>query len=322
MPSKDTPSNTTRSCALISTFPPSPFPAVVADIKAPLVTSREPVSIVTPPASPTAPVATELAAELEKPFDAPSNTTLSFAVIFTLPAFPVPSVLADITAPLVTSREPVSIVTPPAFPSASFWTELNAALGKPFDAPSNTILSCAVISTLPAFPLPKVSADITAPLVTSREPVVIFISPASPTAVDSTKLNAPLRCLPSEDILSNTIVSCAVISTLPAFPFPWVLTDISPPLVTVREPVLIVTFPASPSAPTLNMLDISLGKLFDTPSSTIFSAVIFTLPPFPLPRRSEDINAPSLIVRELVLIVTSPASPSPTGVTILYAPLR
>ena len=44
------------------------------------------------------------------------------------------------------------------------------------------------------------------------------------------------------------MVFLAVISTEPALPRPNVLAETSPPLVRVREPVVILTPPASPSA--------------------------------------------------------------------------
>ena len=109
-------------------LPPSPFPFVLASITAPLVTSREPAVIFISPASPTAFGVTRLNAALDRLFVLPSNTTLSSAVIFTLPAFPFPWVLAFITAPLVTSREPVSIVISPAFPVPCGATRLDTLL--------------------------------------------------------------------------------------------------------------------------------------------------------------------------------------------------
>ena len=92
------------------------------------------------------------------------------------------------------------------------------------DTPSNTTLSCAIILTLPAFPVPLVLADICVPLVTVREPVLILISPALPLPTVSTVI------LPSPVI---SIVSGALILILPPLPIDVVEAEIKPSLVKV-----------------------------------------------------------------------------------------
>ena len=139
----------------------------------------------TPPAFPTALDSTWLNAPLVNPFlFDPSNLTKPVALIFTLPASPCPNVPTLIRAPLVSSREPVVMDTPPAFPTALDSTWLNAPLVNPFlFDPSNLTKPVALIITLPALPSPLVLASSMAPLVSSSDSVVMDTPPACPFLV-------------------------------------------------------------------------------------------------------------------------------------------
>ena len=78
---------------------------------------------------------------------------VSLAVISTNPAFPLPRVLELTSPPLVTEREPVSIMTLPAFPDTSAATPPETKLGRAAElSPSIEIVSLALISIDPAFP--------------------------------------------------------------------------------------------------------------------------------------------------------------------------
>ena len=137
-----------------------------------------------------------------------------------LPASPSALVRARTRLPLVTSREPVVMVTFPPLPIVPGCTSLNAPVKSP-SFPSNLTQSLVLMVTLPAFPSPKVLTPILAPLVTSRESAVMDTFPALPTASGFiTSLNAPLKVNVSLKTLSpsNLTQSLALMVTLPASP--------------------------------------------------------------------------------------------------------
>ena len=145
------------------------------------------------------------------------------------------------------------MVTPPAFPTAPELTLVRTPVN-PTKSPVNptkssppsiVMVSLAVILTEPAFPSPEVSVSISPPLLRIRVPVLIMISPASPTASELTSLVTSLSS-PLESTPSIVIVLLAIILIKPAFPSPEVSLLISPPLLRVRVPVSMVTSPASP----------------------------------------------------------------------------
>ena len=80
-------------------------------------------------------------------------------------------------------------MTPPAFPSAPSPTSLRAPVTNSESPRSKTTVSVALISTLPAFPLAKVLAEITAPSITERFLAAILISaPVSPSVNRSVEM--------------------------------------------------------------------------------------------------------------------------------------
>ena len=158
-------------------------------------------------------------------------------------------------------REPVIISMLPAFPSAPRSTTLKIPLASPLlPTPSNKIKSEAIISTPPAFPIPKVVADISAPLVRESESVIIEILPPSPSALFSTT------------------------------------ALMTPPLVIDREPVVILSEPPFPSASVSTALKIPLASpLLPTPSREIKSvAVMVKLPALPCTPEFSTDNPPLL----------------------------
>src|SRR5919199_641433 len=106
-------SKLTVSPTLILTLPAFPFPEVLVDRYAPLVTDKE-----------------------------------LLAVIFTLPEFPCPKVPESKAAPLLSDREPAVMSMSPPFPIVLDPTEVKAPLEAPLLAtPSKRTLSVAVILT-------------------------------------------------------------------------------------------------------------------------------------------------------------------------------
>src|SRR4028118_2095617 len=152
------PSKDTVSVAVMLTLPASPFPTVLALNRAPLVTDRELVVMLTLPPLPWAPDSTRLAAVLRFPvLLSPSKDTVSVAVTFILPASPFPTVLTLSSAPLVTDSEPVVMVMLPPLPTALGATRLIAALETPLlPTLSNETVSVAVMLMLPASPVAEV----------------------------------------------------------------------------------------------------------------------------------------------------------------------
>ena len=71
-------------------------------------------------------------------------------------------------------KEPVEILTSPAFPSPSNSTMLKIPVNKPSCA-SRIILSLASIDIKPASPLPTVVVSMNAPFRTDKDPVEIAI---------------------------------------------------------------------------------------------------------------------------------------------------
>ncbi len=224
------PSKLINSVALMVILPAFPSPLVKVESIAPLVTSRESVVMSTFPPLPTARKFTRLVTVLS-----PSSSIESVALIVTLPAFPTPLVLAEICASFVALKKRVVMDTSPPLPIAPGSTWLAAALLPPsLPSPSKLIKSVALIVTLPPFPSPLVLALTKAPLVTSREPVVIDISPALPFPRTKTVLNAPLLN-PSLSSPSNLTEDVALIVTLPPFPSPAISEASAAPFVTSRE---------------------------------------------------------------------------------------
>ena len=253
------------SLAVIDTSPASPCPNVLVTTDPPLVRNKESVVIAISPAFPLtfSPIRLATALGREKllllVFEAsPSTKMLSLAVIDTSPAFPRFSGLVLIRPPLVKDREPVAIVTLPAFPSALRPLPLLTLLIEPSEAsPSTRMLSLAVIDTSPASPSPSVLALIRPPIERDREPVVIVTFPAFPTALPLlTRLVIPLEKFDALPLIVT--VSVAVISTEPASPLPKVLASTNPLLVKDKEPVVIVTFPAFPTASIATRLLVTL----------------------------------------------------------------
>ena len=193
--------------AIIPTPPASPLPTVLVSITVSPHTSTDSAIISTPSAFPTAPVATWLST---KP---PSNLTLSFPAIVILPVSPFPKVLVDITASPRTSTELAIISTPPAFPSASDSTVLNA----PLPNPSN-LISVACIMILLASPLPKVLAPILVPLSTSIDLAVISKLPPFPTPKTSLKIKLLLILIFAVALIFiSPAIACGALAS-PAIP--------------------------------------------------------------------------------------------------------
>ena len=121
--------------------------------------------------------------------------------------------------------------------------------------------SLAVTVTFPAFPVPKVDALSTAPLVSESEPALMAILPPVPFDPGFTLLKIPLgnAPLPSRVAAPETFTV-----TLPASPCPadWVLEALrinvsSPaPLDKKREPELISILPPFPTPPASTVLKI------------------------------------------------------------------
>ena len=136
------------------------------------------------PPLPIAPASTELVIPLSTPArSSPSREILSTTLSIILPAFPIPEVLPIICAPLVRLRLVVSMRISPPLPTAPKLTELAIILLSLFlPSPSKKMVSVALITMLPAFPVPKVLLLICAPLVKLRLVVSMRTSPPLPTA--------------------------------------------------------------------------------------------------------------------------------------------
>ena len=175
-------------------------------ISAPFLTSREPVVIVITPPFPSAPSSRLVATPVENSEFSPSKTTVSVALIFTVPAFPLPQLMESISAPFLTAREPVVIVITPPFPSAPFSTTLvtPVKMSKSL-TPSKTTASLASIVTLPAVPSPEMVVPIIEALLTESEPVLILTLPLLPTAFSSTSLS--IKLLSAKLILPIALIS-------------------------------------------------------------------------------------------------------------------
>ena len=127
---------------------------------------------------------------------APSRERRSRARIVILPAFPRPAV-SPLTAPPPLSESELAVMSmsPPSptagprlsklldgFASTEVKIELTAGTELSCRSPSIAMWPLALIVTFPAFPCPLVIALSPAPLVIESDPVVISISPPSPTA--------------------------------------------------------------------------------------------------------------------------------------------
>ena len=109
---------------------------------------------------------------------------------------------------------------------------------------------------------------------------------------------------------------------LPAFPCPLVLANRNAPLLTEREPVVILIFPPfpTPSFPTPTKAWLKNPSL--TPlKETVSVAVIVMLPASPFPFVLTSRKAPLVTRRESVSISISPPLPSAPTSTPLKAPL-
>ena len=114
--------------------------------------------------------------------------------------------MESISAPFLTSREPVVIVITPPFPSAPSSTLLltPVKMSKSL-TPSKTTASLASIVTLPAVPSPEMVVPIIEALLTESEPVLILTLPLLPTAFSSTSLS--IKLLSAKLILPIALIS-------------------------------------------------------------------------------------------------------------------
>ncbi len=164
-----------------------------------------------------------------------SKLTVSLASMLIFPASPCPTTLVVSREPSFKDSFPVVTWIFPPLPTAFVNTRLEARL-----TPSKLTVSRASIVILPASPFPDVLLKREAPLVNERVPVVIRISPALPTAPDSTFAIA----LPSKSMRSR-----ALMIIFPPFPCPATPVFSLPPFCTVREPALMVISPPLPTDP-------------------------------------------------------------------------
>ena len=117
---------------------------------------------------------------------------------------------------------------------------------EPFSPLSKVTVSRALIVILPPFPCPLVPAEMSAPLVTASDPVVISMSPPLPS-LPSNELNKPLFISPLPKLKvtpfktpSMMTLSRALMVIFPELPFlSRLLEDILPPFVKNSEPVAI-----------------------------------------------------------------------------------
>ena len=102
--------------------------------------------------------------------------------MFRLPAFPVPKkVVVEISAPSTTDSLFVVKLRFPPFPSPSVVTDKPEAVKAISENPRSSI-SLASIFRSPAFPVPKVVVEISAPSATNNESVTIVKFPPSPVS--------------------------------------------------------------------------------------------------------------------------------------------
>ena len=251
---------------------------------------------------PPSPVAFDSATKA--PPSAPVASINSEAVIVISPASPCPEVEAEISAPSLTLKVDVLIVTLPPFPVAFDLTSAKI----PLPPPVASINSEAVIVKLPAFPCPEVETKISALSLIRRVDVLIVTLPPSPVAFDSatkTPSRAPVASINSE----------AVIVKLPAFPDPKVETEISASSLTLRLAVSIVTLPPSPVAPEFILFSTRLPTsaivIFPKAFSLISPACAVVEPKFSL--IPAEISLPPEISKLLALTVTKPPSEEATS---------
>ena len=110
--------------------------------------------------------------------------------------------------------------------------------------PSTLIVSAILRLISPLLLFPTIELEIAAPLVTFKLLAVILISPISPAAPSSKKLEIPLKKLPA--IPSKLISPVAVIIISPRLPsFPLKL-KMRPPLLKLILRAFTLTFPAFP----------------------------------------------------------------------------
>ena len=281
-PSLFSPSTITNSVSAIVISPASATApsSTLLVIKPPFVTSSEPVVILISPAFNPAgdDISLDILLEFRSLFS-PSTTTDSFAAIVIFPPSPIPSLLLEIKPPFVSSNEPVVIVISPAFSSNVCENCENKMLDILLDSrllfsPSTTIDSVAAIVISPPYAVPKVSAEIKAPFVSSNEPVVISRLPAFPRlpGFPSASSNTMLDILLDSRSLfspSTTIDSFATIVISPPSPIPSVSLTIRPPFVTLNEPVVISRLPGFPSAFSSIILAILLSSKETVPNTSI-----------------------------------------------------
>ena len=259
---------------------------VSALIKPPFFRVKVEVSIVTLPPFPCAVSVTSLDSRAFSP-----TVTPWVALIATLPALPLPLVSALIKPPFSRVKVAVSIVIPPLFPCAVPFTSLDSH-------PRTLTPWVALIATLPALPLPLVSALIKLPFSRVKVAVSIVIPPLFPCAVSFTSLDSTA--------FSPTVTPwLALIATFPALPLPLVSALIKLPFSRVKFAVSIVTLPPFPSleaAKTPVLITLPFFKVKD-------ELWILISPAFPLPNSSTilAIAALSRVTCSILLISIFPA---------------
>ena len=181
------------------------------------------------------------------------------------------------------------VIFPPS-PTASDSARLTILLGiRLEDSPSIRIVSLTVTFTEPAFPPPNVEAITIPPLARDIEPAVTVMSPAFPTASDSTRFVMPLLSIFTLSVALTIISPACVSESVESEVIPAAIElKLKPnsPACKLRLRALIIIFPPpvplTSTSPALlkaiSALDAFSGK-FKLPSSSIVTVPDSDKPP-------------------------------------------